>query len=308
MEFREHVLATVEREFYEIKRYWVWILILSIVLFGFFVITIQIAFTFYLSWLAVAIWALLGFVNIGIACVIFENLFWPWYLNNVDQNDPRINCTFEEYAGLHAEEHTTESQELCPICNGADEDCIVRPMTPKLDISRSGLVENALLEGEEILVLPTPDIDVTATPRSNLLVKTPKSSRPKPDERLLLETPVFHSRSTTRATTPCRELESTTPSRKIMNRRSQMEQRTPQNVKFSEETVRSVSCTLSYKDETQSLQEEKLLRSLATPKRVEIPKRTPRRSRDSSKGRDTPSRRESTRRDSRGRDRRPRRN
>ena len=55
MEFREHVLATVEREFYEIKRYWVWILILSIVLFGFFVITIQIAFTFYLSWLAVAI-------------------------------------------------------------------------------------------------------------------------------------------------------------------------------------------------------------------------------------------------------------
>lgn len=55
MEFREHVQATIEREFYEIKRYWVWILILSIVLFGFFVITIQIAFTFYLSWLAVAI-------------------------------------------------------------------------------------------------------------------------------------------------------------------------------------------------------------------------------------------------------------
>ena len=43
--------------------------------------------------------------------MIFENLFWPWYLNNVDQIDPRINCTFEEYAGVHAEEHTTESQE-----------------------------------------------------------------------------------------------------------------------------------------------------------------------------------------------------
>lgn len=123
-------------------------------------------------------------------------------------------------------------------------------MTPKLDMNRSIQPKEPLLEHEEILVLPTPDIDVTATPRSNLVVKTPKSNRPKPDERLLLETPVFHSRSTTRATTPSLELESTpvtTPSRKIKNRRSQMEQRTPQNVKFSEETVRSVSCTLSYK-------------------------------------------------------------
>ena len=146
---------------------------------------------------------------------------------------------------------TLDKKELCPICNGADEDCIVRPMTPKLDLSRSLQVKSAVEEiEEEILVLPKPDIDVTATPRSNLVVKTPKSNRPKPDERLLLETPVFHSRSSTRATTPCHELESTplaTPSRKIKSRRSQMENRTPQNVKFSEETVRSVSCTLSYK-------------------------------------------------------------
>ncbi|CAG5112878.1 Oidioi.mRNA.OKI2018_I69.chr2.g7045.t1.cds [Oikopleura dioica] len=284
MDFREHVLATFEREISEIRRYWVWILILSIVLFGFFVITIQIAFTFYLSWLAVAIWALLGFINIGIACVIFENLFWPWYLTNVDPNDPRINCTYEEYCGQHAEEHTTESQELCPICNGADEDCIVRPSTPKADLSRPSPIKEDLDEEEDILVLPKPDIDVglASTPiRSNLVVKTPKSTRPEPDERLLLETPVFHSRSTTRATTPSRELDTTpvaTPSRKIHTRRSHMDNRTPQNVKFSEETVRSVSCTLSLKSETQSLQEEKLLRSLATPTRVEIPRRTPRQS------------------------------
>lgn len=63
MDFREHVLATFEREISEIRRYWVWILILSIVLFGFFVITIQIAFTFYLSWLAVAICKFLYFID-----------------------------------------------------------------------------------------------------------------------------------------------------------------------------------------------------------------------------------------------------
>lgn len=246
MDFRDHVLRTFEREFDEFRRYWVWILILSVVLFGFFVITIQIAFTFYLSWLAVAVWAILGFINIGIACVIFENLFWPWYLENVDTQDPR--GLPEEYRGDIVGQHP-ESQDLCPICNGTDEDCIVRPVTPKLMTSKM-------------------------TPR------------PPPDERLLLETPVFHSRSNT--VTP-----HATPSKPPT-----LADET-HRVKFKEQTVRSVSCTLSFKAETQSLQEEKLLRVLASP--IKASPKTSRRSRDNSKSRDSRGRK--SREASKGKDR-----
>ena len=56
----------------------------------------------------------LGFLNIAIGCIIFEEAFWPWYY-----------MIHEEEAQRIAPAPLPEDPTLCPICADEDGDCIL---------------------------------------------------------------------------------------------------------------------------------------------------------------------------------------
>lgn len=113
---RELIFSTytyLEELLQEVKKHFWWLVILAALLFALFIITLQIAFTFFISWFAVSIWAALGFQCIAIGCIIFEKIFWPWYAISFleEQKEPTL----------------IDEPGVCPICGPDEEDeCILR--------------------------------------------------------------------------------------------------------------------------------------------------------------------------------------